>query len=868
MPSISVVVPAYNVEDYLAECLDSLVNQTLRDIEVIVVDDCSTDRTAEIASRYADADERIHLVRNASNKGLFANRHVGVVRATGDYVTFLDADDAFELQACQVLHAELEAQPVDILHFGVRVVAESDVSQAVIDGTEAAKNPPNLSLTGEQILQACFIDKQFDFNTCHKVYKTSLAQSVMARLGTDAYLSAAEDVVEVFALTMEANTYRGISNAPLYLYHVGRGQTGSQVFLAAFKKSSQLKKDCYEFLRVYVEGQLSTQVRAQALECVRNHMIEHSMNEWQDSVALSDRTAALEAISALWPAQDLLVHAYRFLRDDAYALLVAVREGNAAPDARERYYANRESIDSVFAQFDYRNASADLKAMKAVADDHACEFSVIAMLRNTPKAEWAARYAEMATRWEPTLLVSKLFAQVWSVSQFDMLSALEACPALHVTRSSCKTVAAYYYRSGVGGAERVTLDLCALWLDMGLNVVFFTDEEVPAGLVSERVHVVKLPPFLEVTPDSYVARATALQNALVEYEVDALVYSQWLSHVLQWDMLVAKQLGVAFVVHTHGPYLLLPRYNSEDAYALPLAYRMADAVVCLSALDATFWRYSNTNVYQTSNPARFSCAQEGVSPLDSKSIVWVGRLSEAEKQPGQALEVLKRVTHSVPDAQLYMVGGGEPDVMEKLKKRASDLGIFDRVHFEGERYDVEVYYRKAAVLLMTSPSEGNPLVIAESKVFGVPAVMYDLPCVSFVEEACGLIAVPINDVDAAAKAVVQLLQNDDLRLEYGRRARESAEQAEAFDRQAFWKQVLDTALSPESKMSLSAEERKVWNLMWEESFKAIRASHESARKMQERLDDLAGSISLKAGKAMTWLPRKGVNALRKLRDKK
>ena len=91
-PGLSVVVPAYNVEHYLAECLDSVLGQSFTDLEVVVVVDGATDRTYEIARQYAKADRRVRVQRQA-NAGLGATRNAGVRAATGAYLTFLDSDD-------------------------------------------------------------------------------------------------------------------------------------------------------------------------------------------------------------------------------------------------------------------------------------------------------------------------------------------------------------------------------------------------------------------------------------------------------------------------------------------------------------------------------------------------------------------------------------------------------------------------------------------------------------------------------------------------------------------------------------------------------------------------------------------------------
>ncbi len=113
-PLLSVVVPVYQVEDYLAECLDSLLTQTYEHLEVILVDDGSTDRSADIARGYAERDPRVLVVRQ-ENAGLGAARNAGLARSTGDLVTFADSDDTVPTDAYRLMVAALRRSGSDFV---------------------------------------------------------------------------------------------------------------------------------------------------------------------------------------------------------------------------------------------------------------------------------------------------------------------------------------------------------------------------------------------------------------------------------------------------------------------------------------------------------------------------------------------------------------------------------------------------------------------------------------------------------------------------------------------------------------------------------------------------------------------------------
>lgn len=111
MSRVTVLVAAYNAARYLEECLDSLVNQTLQDIQIVCIDDASTDSTPEILKRYAESDSRIVLLRMERNSGQAVARNRGIEVADGDYITMLDADDIMSADALEKAVSVLDSDP-------------------------------------------------------------------------------------------------------------------------------------------------------------------------------------------------------------------------------------------------------------------------------------------------------------------------------------------------------------------------------------------------------------------------------------------------------------------------------------------------------------------------------------------------------------------------------------------------------------------------------------------------------------------------------------------------------------------------------------------------------------------------------------
>ena len=102
-PKISVVIPVYNVADYLSRCLESLRRQTLLDIEIICVNDGSTDNSLSLLNKYASLDKRIKIIQQ-ENKGLSCARNIGLDYSTGEYILFVDSDDELEINAIENLY--------------------------------------------------------------------------------------------------------------------------------------------------------------------------------------------------------------------------------------------------------------------------------------------------------------------------------------------------------------------------------------------------------------------------------------------------------------------------------------------------------------------------------------------------------------------------------------------------------------------------------------------------------------------------------------------------------------------------------------------------------------------------------------------
>ena len=120
---ISIIIPAYNVEDYIAKCVESCIEQTLYDIEIVVVDDGSTDSTPQILDLYAEKDSRVRVFHRG-NHGVSASRNFGIENSTGRWIMFVDSDDYLEKHACEIVWKETMTNYCEIVCHGGFIIPD------------------------------------------------------------------------------------------------------------------------------------------------------------------------------------------------------------------------------------------------------------------------------------------------------------------------------------------------------------------------------------------------------------------------------------------------------------------------------------------------------------------------------------------------------------------------------------------------------------------------------------------------------------------------------------------------------------------------------------------------------------------------
>lgn len=240
IPKVSVVIPVYNAQNYLLSCVNSVRCQTLPDIEIVCVDDCSQDESRRMLSEMAAEDDRIRLCFHEENKSVFVARKTGAAASTGEYVLFLDSDDYLDLTACEELYNKAEKEKVDILHFCGDVFNDGAVNEEQNKQIRKLLRPYYGRLTGADVFETGFAGRKVWANVVNKLYRGDLCRKAFSEL-PEAYYAVGEDLLTFCAIAYYAQSYLGWHSKPLYHYRVGNGvSTGGTIGLKQFARQCAL----------------------------------------------------------------------------------------------------------------------------------------------------------------------------------------------------------------------------------------------------------------------------------------------------------------------------------------------------------------------------------------------------------------------------------------------------------------------------------------------------------------------------------------------------------------------------------------------------------------------------------------------------
>lgn len=244
MPKVSIIVPVYNVEKYIEKCLNSLVNQTLKDIEIIIVNDGSTDNSKSIIDKYFSKYNNLIKIVEEKNQGLSGARNNGLKVATSNYVMFVDSDDYVESNMVAEMYNEILNQKADVVICGINVV---DQNEKLISQTF-----PNKYEKYDFITQMIF----GNLSACNKIIKRNILNDNSLLFRNNVWY---EDIDFSFKLFLKAKKMCILpKNLYNYLYRQGSIMNSKNVqknldLISAFDEIIKYSKQCGYYDKYYKE---------------------------------------------------------------------------------------------------------------------------------------------------------------------------------------------------------------------------------------------------------------------------------------------------------------------------------------------------------------------------------------------------------------------------------------------------------------------------------------------------------------------------------------------------------------------------------------------------------------------------------------
>ncbi|EFS3140665.1 glycosyltransferase family 2 protein [Campylobacter jejuni] len=232
MSKISIILPTFNVEKYIAKALESCINQTFKNIEIIVVDDCGSDKSIDIVKEYAKKDDRIKIIHNEENLKLLRARYEGVKVANSPYIMFLDPDDYLELNACEECMKILKNNEIDLLFFNAFVLENNNKIERKLNFQEKC-------YVKKDFLKELLKTKNLFWTVWAKVIKKELYLKAVGLISLEnAKINMAEDVLLYYPLINISNTIFHLSKN-LYNYQINNFSITKTLTLQNIKTNIQ-----------------------------------------------------------------------------------------------------------------------------------------------------------------------------------------------------------------------------------------------------------------------------------------------------------------------------------------------------------------------------------------------------------------------------------------------------------------------------------------------------------------------------------------------------------------------------------------------------------------------------------------------------
>lgn len=236
MDLISVIIPVYNTQNYLKKCVESFLNQTYKNIEIILVDDGSTDKSPTICDEFEKKDKRVRVIHKI-NGGLSDARNVGISKSNGEYISFFDSDDYVDEDYISYLYSLVKKYNTEMAVCGYKVINENGKVLSKIDGFEES------AISKKEFYHRMLIETGITVSACFKLYKKNLYDNILYPVG-----KLCEDNGTTYKVVDKVNGSIAYGNITKGYYVIHRGSIMRSKFSLKKMDMIELNDEMCDFL--------------------------------------------------------------------------------------------------------------------------------------------------------------------------------------------------------------------------------------------------------------------------------------------------------------------------------------------------------------------------------------------------------------------------------------------------------------------------------------------------------------------------------------------------------------------------------------------------------------------------------------------
>lgn len=328
-------------------------------------------------------------------------------------------------------------------------------------------------------------------------------------------------------------------------------------------------------------------------------------------------------------------------------------------------------------------------------------------------------------------------------------------------KNNINTVMFVVHSFSGGGAEKVVSNLIPILIDKGYDCVLVTEIcQDGEYSIDPRVHRINIDNSFELDTYRYFFEYSQVVR---ENKIDiAIIHIPYSGYNCFYKVFLFKMLGIPVIIECHTSINNVRRQLDIDLTTK--IYRNVDKLVVLSEYDKTKWNENGIDSVVIPNPIDMSITlkrKDGGSYC-RRRLLFVGRINFAEKNNLALVFIMREVVNYIPDTVLDIIGRvGSKNDYDELFNKIVKFKLERNIVIHEFESDIRQRYEDSDIMIMTSPDEGFPMALYESKAFSLPVVMYDIPHLDFVRDGRGIITVPQNDYKAAANNIIKLLVDNE-----------------------------------------------------------------------------------------------------------